>query len=260
MRPLMRGVGLVGGAAALLAAAACSGSTDSAKVVAAVRNAANVTDTVRTSTVATTVTMTAGGASSVMRGSGSFDYVHQIGDVRLAVPPSVDRTGTVDEVITPDALYLRHGTGASWAEVPARDLTDGDLISAGLTYPAVAIAMLRGVTDGAQDVGHDSVDGVAVTHYRGTLDLQQAARRASTPAYRTALNAASRAFLGGAVPFDAYVDGAGRLRRFVGSYSYYLPHNRQLVTIDSQTDLGGFGTRVSVRRPASAAIATGIIG
>jgi hypothetical protein len=260
MRPLMRGVGLAGGAAALLATAACSGSGDSARAATAVRDAASVTDTVRTSNVSTTVTMTTGGATTVMRGTGSFDYVHQIGAVSLEVPPSIDRTGEVDEVITPDELYLRHGATAGWAEVPVRDLTDGDLISAGLTYPAVAVAMLRGVADGAQEVGRDSVGGVAVSHYRGVLDLRRAAAQASAAPYRAALLTAARAFLGGVVPFDAYVDGAGRLRRFVGTYSYYLPHDRQLVTINSETDLTGFGVRVAIQRPAGARVATGIIG
>lgn len=258
MRTLIRGAGLVGGAAALLATAACGGSGDSARAVAAVRDAASSTDTVRTSEVSSTVTMAAGGSTTVMRGVGVFDYTHRIGEIRLAVPPSIDRTGEVDEVITADALYLHHGSVDGWAEVPVRELTDGDAISAGLTYPALAAAMLRGVTDGAMDLGKDTVDGVAVTHYRGVLDLHDAA--ASAGPYRDALLAAARAFVGGVVPFDAYVDNSGKLRRFVGNYSYYLPRNKQLVSINAQTDLLRFGTPVTIQAPKTATVATGIIG
>jgi hypothetical protein len=57
-----------------------------------------------------------------------------------------------------------------------------------------------------------TADGTPVRRYRGTLDLAAAAREASS-LRRGQLAAAARGFSDESVPFDAQIDGQGRLRK-----------------------------------------------
>lgn len=248
--------------------------------VAAVSAAGTATGRAGTAQIDTLVTMStpavpaqgkhpAQPAKSVtMHGTGAFDFGKQMGTLDVAVA-----NGGVQEVLTPPALYMRTAAAPNaatsakgWQKVDAAKSSDGNLLSGGATDPALVLAMLAGTRPGVQFVGQDQVRGVPVAHYRGTLDLQQAAkaadpagvRPADAAVARRALATAARAFTSSQVPFDAYLDEQGRLRRFVGVFSFAVPGPaKSVVQVSSATELFGFGTPVTVTVPAVAPPAAG---
>ncbi|WP_194926909.1 hypothetical protein [Catenulispora pinisilvae] len=213
-----------------------------------------------------------------MHGTGLFDFGKQVGSVDLTVP-----TGTLNEVLTPSTVYLRRGaatatstaaaaSASAWTKMATANVSDGNLISGGATEPSLVFAMLGGMQGGVKYVGQDSVRGTPVAHYQGTLDLTQAATALAGQAMakdggaaaqdaaadKQALTNAARAFTTTKVPFDAYLDGQGRLRRFVASFSFVEnPTTKPVAQVTSATELYGFGTPVTVVTPTVAGSASG---
>ncbi|WP_051451418.1 hypothetical protein [Actinospica robiniae] len=243
-----------------LAASACSGPgsavTVAADPAAAVRQAGTASMRIGTSAVATSVTMTSNGKSEQFSGTGSFDFVQQIGSITLVVPPEVNAHGTLDEIVTPTTLYMRPtGSTAKWVRVDASKLADGDLISAGYTSPVLAFAMLSGAGaagGSVKYVGQDKVYDTPVAHYTGTLDLAAAAAASSAP-LNSALAAASRSFTKQSVPFDVYLDAEGRVLRFIAHFAFPAPAPQKgEVSIVSSTDIYDLGKPVKVSAPPAA--------
>ena len=250
--------------------------------VAAVRAAGTATASARTAEVDTIVTMTtppiaAKGASpavpsktTTMHGTGLFDFSRDVGKVDLTTA-----VGAIQEVLTPGALYVRSAPQAAavkgWYKSDTSRLSDGNLVLGGSTDPGIALAMLGGVQSDVKLVGQEKVRDVPVAHYQGTLDLGAAvaaaapaatsgtapvgqAAAANTAADRKALSNAARSFLTPKIPFDAYLDGDGRLRRFVARFTYVVPGpSRVAIEVTSSTDLFGFGIPVVVSTPTAAA-------
>lgn len=239
--------GAVTGAASACSAPAANVAADP---VAAVRNAASDAAKIHSAKVATTVTMALGGTSRQFTGSGEFDFDHQVGAIELQTPQSAT---PLDEIITPSTLYLRlSGAGSKWKMVDATKLPDGDLISAGYTSPVFDFALLRGVNDDAVHyVGPETVRDTKVTHYTGTLDLTASANEAQNP-IKDELLAASRSFSNKSVPFDAYVDGAGEVRRVVAHFAFpaQAPQKGE-VEIAATTDLFDLDQPVTVATPSA---------
>jgi len=233
-----------------LAAAACSAGPVSvaSDPVAAVRNAAAVSAKIHTARVATTVTMTVGGADRQFAGLGGFDFDKQVGAIILQTPRGA---AELDEIVTPTTLYLRQaGMNAKWHRVDATKLPDGDLISAGYTSPVFDFALLRGVgQDEVHYAGQDKVRGTAVAHYTGTLDLTASAGQAQNPIKGELLSAA-HSFSQQTVPFDAYLDGQGKMRRMVAHFAFpaQAPEKGE-VQIAATTDLFDLDRPVTVVTP-----------
>ena len=245
--------------------------------VAAVRAAGEATQKAKTAQVDTVITMAtpavaAHGATpaqpartTTMHGSGLFDFGKQIGSIDLTMP-----NGALHEVLTPASLYLHPGadpaaasaaaaSGKGWSRVDIGKLSDGNLVSGGSTDPAMAIAMLAGTTPDVKYLGQDTVRGVAVAHYEGTLDLTEAANAplpagdANAAADKKALSNAAHAFVTTKIPFDAYLDDSGRLRRFVAKFQFVVPGQSHTVAeVTSATELFGFGVPVGVATPPPA--------
>jgi hypothetical protein len=286
------------GAMSLLGSGSSAKAVDlHAAPVAAVSGAAGITGLAGTAQVDTVETVvspalpahgrtpaTPAGTVS-MHGSGQVDFDRQAVAIDLTVP-----NGTLNEVLTPTMVYLRRaataatpatGTTPAAAAVPASPWTsmataktaDGDLVSGGAIEPALVFALLGGVQSGAHEVGQDVVRGVPVAHYQGTIDLGQAmaalngpasarsAGAADAAAEKQALANASRAFTTTSVPFDAYLDGQGRLRRFVASFAFVADlGTKQVDQVTSATELYGFGTPATVVIPKGAVPAGGGAG
>jgi hypothetical protein len=241
---------------------------------AAVRGAGAATAKAGTAQVDTVVTMTTPavpahgetpaqpGRTTTMHGTGLFDFGKEIGRVDLSMP-----SGGLQEVLTPGTLYLRSSdespdgslSGKGWERIDIGRLGDGNLVSGGSTDPAMAVALLGGATPDVRYVGPDTVRGTAVAHYEGTLDLVDAATAAQAPAGdtravadKTALSHAARAFVTTRVPFDAYLDAQGRLRRFVARFQFVMPNTAHAVAqVTSATELYGFGVPVAESVPVA---------
>ncbi|MFE0705179.1 hypothetical protein [Streptomyces sp. NPDC058872] len=218
----------------------------------AVRSAADVLTKAGTSKASTSMEMASGGTRVTIRGEGGYDFRLRTGRLQVVLPK--DPAGTsehrpITELLTPGALYMKNrGAGVpadKWVRVDTTALDDGNLVTGGATDPAAAAELLRGVRNVAY-VGEVELAGVKVSHYRGVADIAHAARAAS-PQLRGPLTAAAKGFAKDTVPFDAYLDGEGRLRKVRHQFSF--SNQGQTVAVASTTLLYGFGVPVVVELP-----------
>jgi hypothetical protein len=257
------GLGLV--AAALTG---CSGSGEAAEQhdvpsawtpAEAVRQAADVLIRAGSSRIRTSMEMASGGTKVSVTGTGGFDFARHRGNLTVVLPP--DAAGApehkpITELLTPGALYMKNrGEGVpagKWVRVDTTRLADGNLVTGGATEPLAAAELLRGSRD-VTYVGGETVGGTPVRHYRGVADIARAARGA-TPESRKPLRAAAKGFSVTTVPFDAYVDGKGRLRMLRQRFTY--TNGAEVV---STTWFYAFGSPVRVVLPAKGDIYSGKI-
>ncbi|MEW2548990.1 hypothetical protein AB0910_25025 [Streptomyces sp. NPDC047002] len=229
---------------------------------AAVRGAAGTLVAAGSARAVTSMEMAAGGTRVTIRGEGGYDFRRRIGSLTVTLPK--DPTGSpehrpITELLSPALLYMKNrGAGVpagKWVRIDSATLADGNLVTGGATDPLTA-AELLGSAGKVSFAGTEDLAGTSVRHYRGVADLGAAARGAA-PYARGALAAAVRGkgFGSAAVPFDAYVDGEGRLRKVRQRFTY-LNQGRP-VTVASTTVLYGFGARVLVRLPPAADIYAG---
>ncbi|MET7644434.1 hypothetical protein ABZS83_12460 [Streptomyces sp. NPDC005426] len=212
--------------------------------------------------VSTSMETAAGGTRVTIRGKGTYDFRTQSGRLRVVLPQDAtgeDEHRPITELLAPGALYMMNrGAGVpadKWVRIDTTALADGNLVTGGVTDPMAAAELLRGVRS-VTYVGEADLAGVTVRHYRGTTDIARAARRSSASA-RGALTAAARGFGTVAVPFDAYLDAQGRLRKVRHRFSFANEGPAREVV--STTLLYGFGVAVSVPLPDPRDIYTGEI-
>ncbi|MFF5568253.1 hypothetical protein ACFY7Z_24795 [Streptomyces sp. NPDC012623] len=230
---------------------------------ASVRKAADVLLAAGSSKARTSIEMAAGGTRVTIRGEGGYDFGRRMGHLRLVLPkdPSgADEHRPITELLAPDALYMKNrGAGVpddKWVRVDSTTLDDGNLVTGGATDPLTAAELLRTATD-VRFVAEQDLAGTRVWHYRGVADIARAARTAS-PFARGALAAAAKGFAREAVPFDAYLDEAGRLRKVRHRFSYV--NQGRTVAVASTTLLYAFGEPVVLTLPPKGDIYDGEIG
>nr|WP_245791598.1 hypothetical protein [Actinacidiphila rubida] len=220
------------------------------------------------SQVSTTMRMASGGTWLTITGSGGFDFARRQGELTLVLPKDAagaEEHRPITELLTPGSLYMKdRGEGVpagKWVRVDTTRLADGNLVTGGATEPLAAAELLRGAQD-VTYVGEETLRGTRVRHYRGTTDIARAARAAG-PAARGALAAAAKGFTVTTVPFDAWLDGQGRLRQVSQRFTFSEAGSKQGagpdVTVVSTTRFDAFGTRVPVIMPRPADIWTGKI-
>ncbi|MFF3753859.1 hypothetical protein ACFYYH_25895 [Streptomyces sp. NPDC002018] len=228
----------------------------------AVLRAADVLLAAGSSKARTSMEMAAGGTRVTIRGEGGYDFVRRMGRLRVVLPEDpagADAHRPITELLSPAALYMKNrGAGVpadKWVRVDSATLEDGNLVTGGATDPLTAAELLRAARDVAF-VGEQDLAGTRVWHYRGTTYIGGAARSAA-PYARGALAAAAKGFGEDAVPFDAYLDEAGRLRKVRHQFSYV--NQGHTVDVASTTLLYAFGAAVSVTLPPSDDIFAGEI-
>ncbi|MEV6955664.1 hypothetical protein [Streptomyces sp. NPDC051183] len=255
----------VGAALAVAAMSGCGGpgSDDRppADPAAAVRGAADALAETGSARARTAMEMATGGTRVTIRGEGGVDFKNRMGQLLVMLPADVKGKAEhrpITELLVPGALYMKNrGAGVpddKWVRVDTTTLADGNLVTGGATDPLTAAELLRGAQE-VTYVGETEVAGTKVRHYRGTTDIAQAARSAS-PGVRGALEAAAKGFSKDSVPFDAYLDEQGRLRKVRHRFTYV---NDGVIDVSSTTLLYGFGTPVTVVLPASGDIYAGKI-
>ncbi|WP_030590666.1 hypothetical protein [Streptomyces anulatus] len=215
----------------------------------------------------TSMETAAGGTRVTIRGQGAYDFRRQMGRLKVVLPTDAagkDAAGAdghrpITELLAPGALYMKNrGAGVpddKWVRIDTTTLKDGNLVTGGVTDPMAAAELLRGADD-VTYVGESELAGVTVHHYRGVADLNRATRAAS-PQSRGALGAAAEGFSEDAVPFDAYLDEDGRLRKV--RHRFTFPSEDREVAVVSTLLLYGFGLPVRVTLPDEDAIYTGEI-
>ncbi|MFC8079419.1 hypothetical protein ACFUN8_28260 [Streptomyces sp. NPDC057307] len=267
-----RGVAVVAAAVTVVGvvagAAGCSGSEGAMAEdrppgdPAAVRGAADALVGAGSSKAKTSLVMATGGTRVTIRGEGRYDFRKRMGQLSVVLPKDpagADEHRPISELLAPAALYMKNrGAGVpedKWVMLDSTTLDDGNLVTGGATDPLTAAELLRAAEDVVL-VGEQELAGVRVSHYRGVTDIGRAAKQAA-PYAREALAAAARGFAEDAVPFDAYLDDAGRLRKVRHQFSYR--NQGRTVAVASTTLLYEFGVAVGVRLPPEDQIFTGKI-
>ncbi|MFD9242406.1 hypothetical protein ACFV0D_10840 [Streptomyces sp. NPDC059556] len=255
-------VGSLVGTAAVSGCAAPEGPRPAIDPTLAVRNAPDALTKAGTSKASTSMEMAAGGTRVTIRGEGGYDFRRRTGRLQVVLPKDAAGTSAhrpITELLTPGALYMKNrGAGVpadKWVRVDTTTLDDGNLVTGGATDPAAAAELLRGARQ-VTYVGEVDLAGVKVSHYRGVADIAHAARVAA-PQLRGALAAAAKGFTTDTVPFDAYLDGEGRLRKVRHQFSF--SNQGRTVAVASTTLLYGFGVPVQVTLPARRDIYAGKI-
>ncbi|MGW1800196.1 hypothetical protein ACWCQN_30675 [Streptomyces sp. NPDC001984] len=244
--------------------AAAEDARGAADPVIALHRAADMLRDAGSSKAGTSMEMATGGTRVTIRGKGVYDYRRQLGRLTVVLPQ--DPAGATEhrpitELLAPGALFMKNrGAGVpadKWVRVETATLSDGNLVTGGATDPYAAAELLRG-TRTASYVGRTEVAGTEVLHYRGTADLAAAAEEASA-GNRAALQAAAKGFATTDVPFDAYLDDQGRIRKLCQRFSFVNGQRRATVDVASTTLLYDFGAPVDVRLPRSNDIYAGRI-
>ncbi|MFI7359066.1 hypothetical protein ACIBTP_34705 [Streptomyces avidinii] len=255
-----------GVALAITAMSGCAGDGNddrppAADAAAVVRGAADALTRTGSARARTAMEMATGGTRVTIRGEGGVDFKNRMGQLLVMLPADVKGKAEhrpITELLVPGALYMKNrGAGVpddKWVRVDTTTLSDGNLVTGGATDPLVAAELLRGAQQ-VTYVGETEVAGTKVRHYRGTTDIGRAAASAS-PGVRGALEAAAKGFSKDAVPFDAYLDEEGRLRKVRHRFTYV---NNGVIDVSSTTLLYGFGTPVTVVLPAIGDIYAGKI-
>ncbi|UGQ14931.1 hypothetical protein LO772_15970 [Yinghuangia sp. ASG 101] len=235
-----------------------TGGEGSPEAVAAVKGAAGVTVAAGSSRTKTTMTMQSGDRTVVLTGEGLFDYRNRIGTVSLQVPEDAETTGPLQEIVTPEALYMKNASADvpsdKWVRIDIKGLADGNLVSGGSTDPTTSFEILRGVNDDVSYVGTKDFGGTQVRHYKGTLDLRRA-HDATPENLRAPLAAALKSFASATIPFEVYLDAEGRLRRVQEEFNLASGSGdkagTQTAKVVSAAELYDFGVPVDVRPPAA---------
>ncbi|MFF5013939.1 hypothetical protein [Streptomyces sp. NPDC001165] len=232
--------------------------------VTALQRAADTLRGAGSSKATTSMEMATGGTRVTIRGKGVYDYRRRLGQLTVILPE--DPAGTsehrpITELLAPGALFMKNrGAGVpadKWVRVETASLSDGNLVTGGATDPYAAAEVLRG-TRTATYMGRTKVGGTQVRHYRGTADLSHASRRASA-ADRASLATAAKGFATAEVPFDAYLDDEGRIRKLRQHFSFVNGREKTAVAVASTTLLYDFGAPVDVRLPSPKDIYAGRI-
>ncbi|MDH6118254.1 hypothetical protein [Kitasatospora sp. GAS204B] len=224
----------------------------------AVRNAADITGRTGSVQAATQLTTESGAKQADFSGSGSYDYGKRIGRLEVQVPPGAATTGKVVEVVEPGIVFLQNSgakvPAGKWVKLDVRQLADGNLISNGATDPATAAAALRGVQQ-ASVVGDETLNGVPLKHYKGTLDLAKAAdATGGQGAY--GLRMAAATFTVKDVPFEAWLDAQGRLNKVTEFFTFAgvagSKDAKDQVKVTSSLTFSDFGKPVQLSEPPAA--------
>ncbi|NBM19759.1 hypothetical protein [Streptomyces sp. GC420] len=254
---------------------ACSGSGAAAQAesrgdpapIATIRNAPDVLVRTGSSKTRTSMEMATGGTRVTITGDGGYDYARRLGKLRVILPP--DPSGTpehhpITELLAPGALYMKNrGAGVpddKWVRVDTTTLPDGNLVTGGATDPVSAAELLRGARRVTYlgETELPELPGTRLRHYRGTADMGRAAKAAPVHA-RGALAAAAKGFAKSTVPFEAYLDEQGRIRKVRHRFSFANGQDDRMVAVASTTLYYDFGVPVRVRLPASEDIFAGRI-
>ncbi|MFI6288123.1 hypothetical protein ACIBCM_25820 [Streptomyces sp. NPDC051018] len=208
----------------------------------------------------TSIETVTGGTRVTIQGEGGYDFGRRMGRLTVVLPKGPSgavKHRPVTELMTPGALYMKNrGAGVpadKWVRIDTTTLEDGNLVTGGATDPLAAAELLRSARE-VTYVGEKRLSGATVRHFQGEADIAYAARLAR-PHARASLVAAAKGFARDTVPFDAYLDEEGRLRKVRHRFS--LGQGEASVGVTSTTVLYDFGAPVIVRLPDRRDIYTG---
>jgi hypothetical protein len=219
--------------------------TDRLAPVAVVKAAAATTAEAGSSRFALESVTDLGGQTVEVSGSGEFDPATRQGTASFSLPAG---GGTIDQRFLGDDLYITMPGQPGFYRVSLSDVSGSALARA--VDPTASLQALEGVSDDVEEVGSDTVRGDDTTRYRGTIDPQQALEQLD-PSLRQLAEQQLAAGEIEALPFEAWIDDDGRLRRFVATVD--VPGSEatggQAISSKTTLELYDFGVEVDVEAP-----------
>ncbi|MFC1409524.1 hypothetical protein ACEZCY_09460 [Streptacidiphilus sp. N1-12] len=257
---LLAGCASSSGGATGTASALKGSSSDvlAADPLTAVRDAADITGRTGSVQDVTSLQTASQTKKQTLHGTAVYDYTTRLGRVEVTVPPGGPTKGRLVEVVSPGVVYMQNSgakvPAGKWVKVDVQQLADGNLVSSGATDPATAANALRGAAT-AVLLGSQTVDGVLLKHYKGTLDLAKAASATGGGA-AAGLALAGRTFTVKQVPYEVWLDQHGRIHRIVETFTFSKVANstaaKDQVVVTSSNAFSGFGAPVTVALPPAA--------
>ena len=242
------------------ALAACGGSTSPAAVV---RDAGAKTEAQRTATLNFAITSNSSGAPVTSDGTGATDFSAKLvrGTFTVNGVPGVPDGAKADGIVTGQLIYAQllgaaaHPLGLKqdWIKVDLRQLANipgldlGTITQAGAINPHVVFLFAGGVTS-ATKVGDETVNGTKVTHYKATVDLNQAVKALSGDD-ATLINKDLASYTSATVPEDVWIDATGLMRKVTFSVSVNGGAGKTPSTQTVSYEFPAFGAAVDTSLP-----------
>lgn len=262
---MMRGRLCVVVAAALAALAAGCGTRQAS---AGLLSTAVADTAATTSRVAVSTTMAGPGTTTTITATGEFDYAHPRGVLRMGGGPA---PGGEEVRYLPPRLYVKLDgamplpKGKAWAGIslPSQPASGLPLMPLGNVNasPMDLLAALTAIASKVTDLGPGTVRGVAVTHYRVTVDLAEAEAHQRPPA-RAEFHSFASSLGSSTLPVDVWVDGQARVTRI--AIALPMPRGSGMPAgfrVSEIVDYYGFGVPVQVSAPpANEVISAGELG
>lgn len=231
-------------ALALLLTAACGGTkpTNFSDVLAQTAAKTTTSGSSRMSMVTETV---ADGHHVTIRSDGVVRFADNVAKSSMVLDiPGAPGPISITEIITGGYLYMAVPGQPGYYGLKLSDLVGTQF--AQNSDPAGQLTVLLGVSGPVKKLGTEVVRGAKTTHVTGTIDLSKAAARVQG-AMKAIMQKALAQAKSPSIPFDAYVDDQGRLRKIVQHLT--LTVKGQDVTSTSTLEYYDFGTPVSVTAP-----------
>jgi hypothetical protein len=185
-------------------------------------------------------------------GEGAFAFETERGRLQLDLGPlGLAGASDTEVLLDADVVYLKLGGALPglgqrpWVRIDLGALKpgQGDGIEAlrqlRANDPRAVINELRGASGDAAEVGKEAVRGTDTTHYRTTVDLDDAAS-ASPPSVRDDLAEVARQLGTSKLAMEAWLDAEGRIRR--------LQYTIDLADLDDDAPAKRTGTGMVVAR------------
>lgn len=195
-----------------------------------------------------TTVSTIAGKEITVRASGLLDPARRLGTITAEIGAPDGTTLSLEQRLVGDTLFVQlpqqpgRFSRSSLAELVGTSLADN-------TDPTAGFQALEAASDDVTEVGTEQVRGTPTTHYRGTYDAEKALEQVGGTTGQL-LEAAVEGSDLSAVPFDAYLDDQGRLRKLVQSLTLTPRGTDQQVRSTSTTEAYDVGTPVEVTAPA----------
>ena len=246
-------------AVAVLAAGCGTLQAPTVALSAAVANTAATT-----SQVAVSTTMSSPGMTTTITATGEFDYAQPRGVLRMGGGPAL---GGVEVRYLPPRLYVKFAgvagmpfpAGKSWIEISLpSQAADESLPFLPLgnvnANPMDLLAALTAMASKVTDLGPATIRGVAVTHYRVTVDLAKAEAH-QQPQARAGFHSFASSLDTPTLPVDVWVDEQARVRRI--AISLPTPPGSGMPAgfrVSEAVDYYDFGVPVRVSAPPASEV------
>lgn len=153
----------------------------------------------------------------------------------------------------PKDLASLYGASTPWITYSLDSIVPGAGQQSGsnpVTSPLQALSALQGATDKTEKLGTETIDGTRTTHYRATIDMTLAVKKAGI--FKGALSSMAKDLKAKHVPCELWLDDQGRVRRQRTTTTMTVKdmQGKPAPLKSTETlELTDFGTKVDVTAP-----------